>query len=172
MSELDFTAIPVFEGLTGTEIATVRGIFREEERPAGSIVVAEGQTGDEMFILVRGRVQISKAMLMAGMSVPLLSMESPRKVLATLDASGYPVFGEVALIDADLRSATVTALTDCLFLVTGRVAFFGLAQREPALGVKLLLTLGRRMAATIRRSNSEVVKLTTALALSLRKSIT
>lgn len=172
MSELDFTAIPVFEGLTGTEIATVRGIFREEERPAGSIVVAEGQTGDEMFILVRGRVQISKAMLMAGMSVPLLSMESPRKVLATLDASGYPVFGEVALIDADLRSATVTALTDCLFLVTGRAAFFGLAQREPALGVKLLLTLGRRMAATIRRSNSEVVKLTTALALSLRKSIT
>jgi CRP/FNR family transcriptional regulator, cyclic AMP receptor protein len=172
MAELDFTAIPLFEGLSGQEIATVRAIFREEQRPAGSIVVTEGQTGDEMFILVRGRVQISKAMLMAGMSVPLLSMESPRKVLATLDASAFPVFGEVALIDADLRSATVTALSDSLFLVTGREAFFGLAQREPELGVKLLLTVGRRMAATIRRSNSEVVKLTTALALSLRKSIT
>lgn len=172
MPELDFTAIPVFAGLSEAEIATVREIFREETLPAGSVVVAEGQTGDEMFILVRGRVQISKAMLMAGMIVPLLSMESPRKVLATLDASAYPVFGEVALIDADQRSATVTALSDCLFLVTGREAFFGLAQREPELGVKLLLTLGRRMAATIRRSNAEVVKLTTALALSLRKSIT
>ena len=37
------------------------------------------------------------------------------------------------------------------------------------LGVKLLATLGKRMAATIRRANAEVDKLTTALALSLRK---
>jgi CRP-like cAMP-binding protein len=172
MMALDYAAIPVFAGLNDAELATVRQIFREEERQSGSVVVAEGQTGDEMFILVRGRVQISKAMLMAGMTVPLLSMESPRKVLATLDASAFPVFGEVALIDSDQRSATVTALTDCVFLVTGREAFFGLAQRDPELGVKLLLTVGRRMAATIRRANSEVVKLTTALALSLRKSIT
>jgi CRP-like cAMP-binding protein len=81
------------------------------------------------------------------------------------------VFGEVALIDSDQRSATVTATTDCLFLVTSRAKFFDLAKCEPELGVKLLLTLGRRMAATIRRSNAEVVKLTTALALSLRKSV-
>lgn len=167
----DFASIPVFQGLAQDELDKVRAIFREQTHPAGSVVVAEGQTGDEMYILVRGRVQISKAMLMAGMSVPLLNMESPRKVLATLDSSCFPVFGEVALIDADQRSATVTALTDCVFQVTGREAFFGLAQREPGLGVKLLLTLGKRMAATIRRSNAEVVKLTTALALSLRKSI-
>lgn len=171
MAGIDFSAIPVFQGLTEAELAKVRGIFREEERTAGSVVVAEGQVGDEMFILVKGRVQISKAMLMAGMSVPLMNMESPRKVLATLDASLHPVFGEVALIDADQRSATVTALTDSCFLITGREQFFGLAEREPELGVKLLRTVGKRMAATIRRSNAEVVKLTTALALSLRKSI-
>jgi CRP-like cAMP-binding protein len=171
MAGIDFSTIPVFQGLGEAELGRAQAIFREENRPAGSVVVAEGQVGDEMFILVKGRVQISKAMLMAGMSVPLPNMESPRKVLATLDATGHPMFGEVALIDADQRSATVTALTDCTFLITGREQFFGLAQREPELGVKLLLTLGKRMAATIRRSNAEVVKLTTALALSLRKSI-
>ena len=171
MSELDFSRIPMFHGLSPAEIGKVQEIFREATRPAGSVLVAEGQTGEEMYILVRGRVQVSKAMLMAGMSVPLLNMDSPRKVLATLDDSGHPMFGEVALIDSDQRSATVTALSDCTFLVTSREQFFGLAGREPELGVKLLLTLGKRMAATIRRSNAEVIKLTTALALSLRKSI-
>lgn len=171
MSALNFASIPVFHGLDEAELGKVQEIFREETRPEGSVVISEGQSGDEMFILLRGRVQISKAMLMAGMSVPLLNMDSPRKVLATLDDSGHPVFGEVALIDSDQRSATVTAISNCTFLVTSREQFFSLAEREPALGVKLLLTLGRRMAATIRRSNLEVVKLTTALALSLRKSI-
>ncbi|MDQ7833899.1 MAG: cyclic nucleotide-binding domain-containing protein [Humidesulfovibrio sp.] len=172
MSVMDFSTIPVFHGLDAAEIGKVESIFHEETRPAGSVVVAEGQTGEEMYILVRGRVQISKAMLMAGMSVPLLNMASPRKVLATLDDTSHPVFGEVALIDSDQRSATVTAITDSTFLVTSREQFFDLARREPELGVKLLLTLGKRMAATIRRSNAEVVKLTTALALSLRKSVT
>ncbi|MBA4356492.1 MAG: cyclic nucleotide-binding domain-containing protein [Humidesulfovibrio sp.] len=171
MKTLDFSNIPVFHGLDAAELGKVQEIFREETRPAGSIVVAEGQTGDEMFVLVKGRVQISKAMLMAGLSVPLLNMVSPRKVLATLDDAGHPVFGELALIDSDQRSATVTAVSDCTFLATSRELFFGLATREPELGVKLLLTLGRRMAATIRHSNMEVVKLTTALALSLRKTV-
>ncbi|MDP2847317.1 MAG: cyclic nucleotide-binding domain-containing protein [Humidesulfovibrio sp.] len=171
MNGLDFSCIPVFQDLSPEELGKVQVIFREEARPSGSVIMAEGQVGDEMFILVRGQVQISKAMLLEGMSVPLLNMESPRKVLATLKHDAHPVLGELALIDADLRSATVRAVTDCLFLITSRELFFGLAQREPEIGVKLLLTLGRRMASTIRRSNSEVVKLTTALALSLRKGI-
>jgi len=169
MSGLDLSCIPVFQDLDPAELGKVSEIFREEDRTAGSVIMAEGQVGDEMFVLVRGQVQISKAMLLEGMTVPLLNMSTPRKVLATLKDNAYPVLGEVALIDADHRSATVRALTDCTFLVTSREKFFGLARREPDIGVKLLLTLGRRMAATIRRSNAEVVKLTTALALSLRK---
>ena len=70
MSAMDFSAIPVFQGLNPAELGKVEAIFHEETRSAGSVVVTEGQTGEEMYILVRGRVQISKAMLMAGMSVP------------------------------------------------------------------------------------------------------
>lgn len=171
MGALDLSSIPVFHDLTPEELVKVKEIFREESQPAGTVLMAEGQTGEEVFILVHGQVQISKAMLMAGIKVPLLNLESPRKVLATLSETAHPVLGEMALIDADLRSATVRTVTDCQFLVTNREQFFGLASREPAIGVKLLLTLGKRMASNIRRSNSEVVKLTTALALSLRKGI-
>jgi len=171
MSEIDFSCIPVFQDLSAAELEKVRGIFQERSCPAGDVVMAEGQVGEEMFILVRGTVQISKAMLLPGMNVPLLNMASPRKVLATLKEGVHPMLGEVALIDSEERSATVRAQTDCVFLVTSRALFFDLAKREPEIGVKLLLIIGKRMAATIRRSNSEVVKLTTALALSLRKSV-
>lgn len=167
---VDFARVPVFSGLCEQELECLRSIFEERRLPAGSVVIREEDFGEEMFLLVEGRVQVSKAMLLPGMSVPLASMEGTRKVLANLDDSAMPIFGEVALIDSDQRSATVLAVTECRFLVTDRARFFGLAEREPALGVKLLATLGRRMAATIRRANAEVVKLTTALALSLRKN--
>ena len=167
---VDFARVPVFSGLSGPGLESLRPIFEERVLPAGSVVIREEEAGEEMFLLVEGRVQVSKAMLLPGMSVPLTSMEGTRKVLATLDDTAMPIFGEVALIDRDQRSATVLAVTDCQFLVTDRARFFGLVERQPVLGVKLLTTLGKRMAATIRRANSEVVKLTTALALSLRKS--
>jgi CRP-like cAMP-binding protein len=168
---IDLSRIPTFADLDTQERARLAGIFAERSLKAGTVVVREEDSGDEMFILVSGNVQISKAMLLPGMSIPLLNMASPRKVLATLDHTAHPIFGEMALIDSDQRSATVLAVTDCLFLVTNRERFFGLLREDAPLGVKLLLILARRMAASIRRTNGEVVKLTTALALALRKGI-
>jgi CRP-like cAMP-binding protein len=171
MSSPELADLPFFKELTLEESAKARNIFNKRSCPAGALVMAEGEMGHEMFLLLHGTVQISKAMLLEGMTVPLLQTDSPRKVLATVNEDMRPMLGEVALIDSDERSATVRALTDCEFLVTSREAFFDLLRREPEVGVKLLLTIGRRMAKTIRRTNAEVVKLTTALALSLRKGL-
>lgn len=167
MSDVDWTKISLFEGFSEAELAQVRPIFHGLAKPAGSELITEGEEGDEMFVLVKGRVQVTKAMLIKGMKVPLPELSNPRKVLATLDASIYPVFGEMALIDRDMRSATVTLLTDCEFLETGRENFFTLALERPALGLKLLFAICRRLTSTVRRNNAELVKLTTALALAL-----
>ena len=166
---IDLSRFSVFSDLNESELAAVRGIFCERELAAGTVLIREDDTGEEMYVLVRGKVQVSKAMLLPGMKIPLLNMESPRKVLATLGDAAYPIFGEVALIDNDTRSATVLTVTDCSFLATDRTRFFTLIQSDPVLGVKLLLALSRRMATTVRRTNAEIVKLTTALALALRK---
>ena len=96
-------------------------------------------------------------------------MANLRKILATVDESSYPIFGEIALIDHDTRSATIQVLEPSHFLATDRIRFFDLLDREPAIGNKLFLALARRMASTIRNSNSELVKLSTALALALSK---
>ncbi len=166
---LDWSRISLFEGFSQPWLEAVQGIFDHMRLPAGAVLIEEGQAGDEMYVLVSGRVRVTKSMLLKDMVLPLAVVDNPRKVLATLDGSRYPVFGEIALIDQDTRSATVTVLEDAEFLRTNRERFFALAGREPALACRLLFLLSRRLAATIRKGNSELVKLSTALALALSR---
>ncbi len=77
----------------------------------------------------------------------------------------------MALLDRDTRSATVEVVEDSLFLVTDSSRFFALVESHPLVGCKILTALGKRMAAMVRKANVDMVKLTTALALSLGKKI-
>lgn len=167
MTYFNWKDIAIFAELEEESIDKVKPIFDLVEIDAGEKVIAEGDTGDQMFILVGGRVRISKSMIIQGMTLPLHELKDTRKVLATLDGSLCPLFGEMALIDEDTRSANVETLEPSKFLVTNRDRFFKLVQSEPEIGSHLLTSLSKRLAATVRKNNSELVKLTTALALAL-----
>ena len=171
MERIDWQAVSLFKDLTADEIEVIKPYFELRRIPTGLTAISEGEQGDEMFILVHGSVRISKSMLLRGMSLPLAELTNPRKVLATLDQTHYPAFGEIALLDRDTRSATVEVLTDATFLVTNRERFFALSEAEPRVGCKLLSAIGRRMAGMVRKNNNDLVKLTTALALALGKNI-
>jgi len=168
-ADVSWESISLFQGLPTTMLDKVKSIFDVRSLEAGQELISEGEVGEEMFILIHGRVRITKSMLIKDMHLPILEVGSPRKVLATLDEKDYPVFGEIALIDRDTRSATIQVLDPSDFLVTDRNRFFELAEREPVLGNRLLMVLAKRMAGTIRKGNSELVKVSTALALALSR---
>lgn len=169
MASFNWKDIALFHDMTDDELERIKPIFETVTIDAGQKVITEGETGDQMFILVSGQVRISKSMIIQGMSLPLQELQDTRKVLATLDGSVCPLFGEMALIDLDTRSATVETLASSRFLVTDRDRFFQLVKAEPTIGVMLLTALSKRLASTVRKSNSELVKLTTALALALSR---
>lgn len=169
MASFNWKDIALFHDMNDPELERIKPIFEIVTLEAGEKVIAEGETGDQMFILVSGRVRISKSMIIQGMSLPLQELQNTRKVLATLDGSMCPLFGEMALIDLDTRSATVETLESSKFLVTDRDRFFEFVKAEPVIGVHLLTALSKRLATTVRKSNSELVKLTTALALALSR---
>lgn len=169
MGDVSWESISLFTGLPATMLDKVRAIFEIRSIEGGVPFIAEGDVGDEMFILINGRVRITKSMLIKDMNLPLMEVNNPRKVLATLDQKDYPVFGEIALIDSDTRSATIQTLEPSDFLVTNRLKFFELSERDPALGARLLMVIAKRMAATIRKGNGELVKVSTALALALSR---
>nr|WP_279343461.1 cyclic nucleotide-binding domain-containing protein [Fundidesulfovibrio terrae] len=160
-------SIKLFAGLGADELAQVEPIFSERAVPARTRVIVEGETGDEMFVLVSGKVRIVKSMILPEVDIAALAGKDPSKVLATLTGDSRPFFGEMGLVSDSPRSATVETLEPSRFLVTDRERFYGLVSREPELGCKLLSALCGRMAEMVRSSNAEVMKLTTALALLL-----
>lgn len=168
--DIDWKAIALFQDLRDEEVRQVMHIFDTIRIPAGENLVTEGEEGEEMYVMTKGQVRITKSMIIGDVELPLLDSGSARKVLATLDGEHYPLFGEIALIDRDTRSATITVIEDAEFLYTNRTRFFHLVQSNTSLGTQLLLVLAKRMASTVRRSNQELVKLTTALALALDRA--
>lgn len=162
--------ISLFDGFSDVWMAQVQAIFEPFHLPAGKDLIREGDPGDELYILVSGKVRITKSMLIEGMNLPIMECEDPRKVLATLDGRHYPIFGEIALLDEDIRSATITVIEDSDFIYTNRKRFFDLIRREPELGCSLFTIFGKRLASTVRRNNSELIKLSTALALALSRT--
>jgi CRP-like cAMP-binding protein len=166
---IDWTGIPLFSGLARKDLDVVRDLFKPVSFDKGQTVVAEGTEGDEMFILVKGRVKVTKSMLLAEVAIPIPGLQNSRKVLATLDSSQFPFFGEMALLDRDVRSASVETVESATFLKTSREAFFSLTNQHPRIGVLLLTNLGRLLARNVRKGNREQIKLTTALALALSR---
>jgi len=162
-----FENIGLFKSLDARELAAVRPLFTVREVPAMTRIVAEGETGREMFVLASGKVRVIKAMVLPGIAVEALGGKDPFKVLAHLSDETSPFFGEMGLVSDAPRSATVETLEPCSFLVTDRERFFDLARSRPELGCKLLAALCEHMARMVRSSNAEVMKLTTALALVL-----
>jgi len=159
----------LFAGLSPEELDAVRPSFDTVELPAGREVIVEGEPGDDMFLLVAGKVRVSKSMLLKGITAPILDAERARKTLAELSDAQSPFFGEMALLDRDIRSASVICLTDCRFLRIDRDRFFAFVSRRPEIGIKLVTALAKRLARVVRKNNVELVKLTTALALVLSR---
>jgi CRP/FNR family transcriptional regulator, cyclic AMP receptor protein len=138
------------------EHTSLRGFSAEE------VIIQEGEPGDSLFIMTAGEVEITKQLTL------VLAEDTPKeRVMIRLRAENGVYFGEMALLESETRSATVTASTDCTLLELHQKDFLELITHNPAMGVKLLLRLAQLLSRHLRKTNQDVVKLTTALAVSL-----
>lgn len=104
--------------------------------PTGSIIIKQGEYGDEAFQLVLGTVEVSYT-----------SPEGNKAVLAVLRPPH--MFGEMAIIDEKPRSATVTALTPVEVLITQKSAFIQhFASEKESMIVPILRTMFERLRTT------------------------
>jgi len=107
------------------------GLFRNatdtRSFTAAATIFTEGDTGHEMFVIREGAVEI----VLHG------------NVVATL--SEGEIFGEMALIDARLRSATARAKTDCTLVPVDERRFTFLIQQTPQFGLHVMRVLAERL---------------------------
>jgi CRP-like cAMP-binding protein len=95
--------------------------------PAGAVIIKEGKEGSHMYVVMKGCADIS----LKG------------KVIAT--ASEGDIVGEMALINPDIRSATVTANSDCTLAVIDQASFQSLLRHVPDFSIHVMNVLADRL---------------------------
>jgi|UniRef100_A0A7V6A0V8 CRP/FNR family cyclic AMP-dependent transcriptional regulator len=163
MEDLNFyKKIFIFQDLDGEELQKVLQLARHRFFSANSVIIKEGESGDSMYIMREGEVNITKRLTL------VLDQDLPKeKRMIRLKAADGVSFGEMALLENDTRTATVTALTDCKLLELNRDDFLRFIRENSATGIKIMLRLAQLLSRFLRKTDSDVVKLTTALAIAL-----
>ncbi len=138
--------IPLFRHLKYKELIQLLSIVQTRVVDEGEVVIREGETGEEFYIILRGRMEV----------------RSGSDVVATLETGAH--FGEMALIDAAPRSATVTALARSTLLYIDRENFFSLLRRDSLLAVKLLWAFLQILSERLRATNEELSGVRSVLA--------
>ncbi len=157
-----FKKTSLFQDLDKHEIEQVLKCAGLRSFSAGSVIIGEGAAGDSMFIMVRGEVEITKRLGL------VLDEETPNeRLIISLKAEEGVCFGEMSLLENEPRSATVTALTECLLMEIGREDFMRLIKQNSDMGCKILLRLAQLLSKYLRKTNQDMVKLTTAMAIAL-----
>ena len=108
--------VPLFSELSAGSFGAVLSALKLRRARPGEVILAEGEPGQSFFVLARGEVKVTKQLAQGG-----------RVELATLHEGS--IFGEMALVSAAPRSATVTAETDADLLEFDRDALSA-ASRE------------------------------------------
>jgi CRP-like cAMP-binding protein len=122
--------VPLFAGLPRRHTQAVARASVSRRWPAGCCVVAEGTNDQVCYIIVEGTVDV----LRNGRSI------------AQLGPGEF--FGEIALLDPGPRSATVTTATEMTSVELSRQSFLEVAGDDPAILLRMLETLARRLRET------------------------
>jgi CRP/FNR family transcriptional regulator, cyclic AMP receptor protein len=120
-------SIELFDACPERELTTIAGLVYETTVPEGRVLCKEGDFGREAFVIVDGQAEVSKG----------------GAILAKLGPGD--VCGEMALLDGDRRSATVTALTPMTVLVISVREFESLLHSAPVAVRGILTELSGRL---------------------------
>ncbi len=122
----------IFEGLSVAELAAVAAVAEETTAQKGEVIIREGQSGETMYLVVSGKVKVVKT------GDDKCSME-----LGQMGRGEY--FGEMALFDDQVRSATVEALEDTHLLVLHKREFAETVREYPQVALQMCKELSRRV---------------------------
>jgi CRP-like cAMP-binding protein len=131
--------------LSSLEINFLASLSREKKFSPHQQIFREGEPGDEMYVLLEGRVMISKFIPGAG-----------EEALAFLERGDY--FGEMALIDNQQRSADATASdSGAVVLAIPRDVLSGILDIHRVSSLHLLRVLCTMVAGRLRELDDKII---------------
>jgi CRP/FNR family cyclic AMP-dependent transcriptional regulator len=105
--------VPIFSTMSKKELAVVAQQTDDIDVPAGKVIAREGDFGDEFFVIDDGNAEVTRG----------------GERVAELGPGDF--FGEIALLEAERRNATVTATSAMRLIVMTRASFRALDRSSP-----------------------------------------
>lgn len=129
--------VDLFKGLTQDEVAKIFAKGMTMRCVKGEVLFYQGTIGSQMYVLLGGKVGVFEG----------------EKPIATLTPGA--MFGEMALVNKEPRSATVRALEDSRVFVLSESTFEKLLTKRVA--IRILLNIISTLSLRLKDSNARVV---------------
>ena len=145
--EVPYGSMDVFSGLSDKELILVRKALERRVYRKGETVFSEGEESKELYTIAKGSATVRLRLAGAHRETRLMTFSAGR------------VFGELALLDQEVRSASVEAETGLVCYVLAHAAFVELTRGHPAIAIKVLTNLGRELSGRLRRATRTIYQL-------------
>ncbi|WP_083189834.1 Crp/Fnr family transcriptional regulator [Orenia metallireducens] len=143
MSKLFLRNFILFQDMDDKELEELSKITYQKFYDKNEIIFLEGEVGDAIYLILDGLIKVFR------------TVESGReKTLALLGQ--WDFFGEMALLDKSVRSASIQAIKTSQLLVIDREKFNNLLLKFPQISLKIIVTLSNRL----REANNQIKALT------------
>ena len=147
--EEQIAKIHLFGGLRAEALSIVAQVAIEESHPVGAVIFKHGDVGEKLYVIIDGRVRITREV--QGMGEEALAIVGPGDV-----------FGEMALLDDSVRSATARVHERCRLLAIHRDAFEDLLFVHKDLAYEVLWNVVRMLTRRLRETNDRFTMLSFA----------
>ena len=131
--------IPLFRGLGPNQCREILQVSHQRSFAQGDIIYRAGSTGDEMLILLKGRVRI---------------LVGEGKEVASVEA--IDTVGEMEIMGSSPRVADVVAGNEVSGLTLGKGALMTLFESDAAMGIQLLRNIVENLAGKLAVADQEL----------------
>ena len=156
----------IFDGLSEQEIENFIKLMTFKKVKKNEVIIKEGDNGDTIILLLNGEVSMTQALTLKNSKA---ISDNREKTSIRIDSKkSHHFFGEISLFnEVDKRTATITATSDCEIAILDDNEIIKLCNENHTLGYKIMKNLAEKLASSLERTNSQVLKLTTVFSLIL-----
>ncbi len=138
--------VRIFRELDVSEMSVIKGLLQSREYGANETIYKEGEKGDSLSIIEKGKVKINKMMV-----------EGDQFCIATLKEGD--IFGIMSFLDGSAHDATTVSDRHTRLTVLSRADFEGLMNTYPLIAGKVLRGIASHLSAIVRNMNSQYIDL-------------
>jgi len=131
--------VPLFSELSDEAISSLSRLAARRRYPRDTVVFFENEEGDCLFMILEGRIKVT------------ILGDDGREIILTMLGPG-DLFGEMALLDNEPRSATAIAVEESELLLLQRSDFQAVVGDNPGISIALIKVL----TARLRRANHQI----------------